>query len=407
MATLKNTTINDTGFLQLPSGTTAQRPGSPVQGYTRFNTTWNVFEYYNGTNWLDATTGEVTGVPFTITDPTISGSAVETATLTASTGTWTNSPTSYTYQWKRNGVNISGATSSTYKLVANDIGTTITVEVKGINSAGTSAGAISNATATVVIAATGGTTSEAGGYRTHTFTSSGTFTTNIALSVEYLVVAGGGAGGGINGNAIAGGGGGAGGMISSTTNVSVRSFTVTVGAGGTGSAPAGTSGDSSSIQDISSTTGGGYGGYLGLNNGAAGGSGGGGRATGSVGTGTSGQGNNGGSGSSSASEYGGGGGGGKGAVGGNGSATIGGVGGVGQIWPSGGSTYYAGGGGGGRYATDPGGAGGLGGGGSGRRLVAGDPGTQNTGGGGGGTGGNGTAAGGNGGSGIVIIRYLI
>lgn len=47
MAQLKNTTINDTGFLQLPSGTTAQRPASAQNGQLRFNTTFNIVEYYD------------------------------------------------------------------------------------------------------------------------------------------------------------------------------------------------------------------------------------------------------------------------------------------------------------------------------------------------------------------------
>lgn len=52
MATLKNTTINDTGFLQLPAGTTAQRP-SPATGMTRYNTSTNAIEVYNGSVWID------------------------------------------------------------------------------------------------------------------------------------------------------------------------------------------------------------------------------------------------------------------------------------------------------------------------------------------------------------------
>jgi len=47
MANLKNTTINDTGFLQLPSGTTAQRPGSAATGQMRYNTTTNLVEWYD------------------------------------------------------------------------------------------------------------------------------------------------------------------------------------------------------------------------------------------------------------------------------------------------------------------------------------------------------------------------
>jgi hypothetical protein len=51
MATLKNTTINDTGFVQLPVGTTAQRPGSPVNGDMRFNSESKVVEHYSNGSW--------------------------------------------------------------------------------------------------------------------------------------------------------------------------------------------------------------------------------------------------------------------------------------------------------------------------------------------------------------------
>jgi hypothetical protein len=47
MASLKNTTINDTGNITLPNGTTAQRP-SPVNGMTRYNTDNSTVELYNG-----------------------------------------------------------------------------------------------------------------------------------------------------------------------------------------------------------------------------------------------------------------------------------------------------------------------------------------------------------------------
>jgi hypothetical protein len=51
MATLKDTTINDTGYIRIPVGTTAQRPGSPVAGMTRWNSDLGYEEYYNGTTW--------------------------------------------------------------------------------------------------------------------------------------------------------------------------------------------------------------------------------------------------------------------------------------------------------------------------------------------------------------------
>lgn len=51
MATLKNTTVSETGAAQLPVGTTAQRPGSPVTGDTRFNEDFKRVEYYDGSIW--------------------------------------------------------------------------------------------------------------------------------------------------------------------------------------------------------------------------------------------------------------------------------------------------------------------------------------------------------------------
>jgi len=52
MATLKNTTINDTGFLKTATGTTAQRPASPQTGMIRYNTDLGYHEIYNGTAWI-------------------------------------------------------------------------------------------------------------------------------------------------------------------------------------------------------------------------------------------------------------------------------------------------------------------------------------------------------------------
>jgi hypothetical protein len=44
--------IQNVDYLQYPSGTTAQRPGSPAAGMMRFNTTTVAMEYYNGTAWV-------------------------------------------------------------------------------------------------------------------------------------------------------------------------------------------------------------------------------------------------------------------------------------------------------------------------------------------------------------------
>ena len=48
----------DTSSLNLPKGTTAQRPSSPVAGMVRENTDDNVIEYYNGTEWKQVKNAE-------------------------------------------------------------------------------------------------------------------------------------------------------------------------------------------------------------------------------------------------------------------------------------------------------------------------------------------------------------
>ena len=73
--------------------------------------------YSDGTEWGMFTLGTVPAPANTVA-PAVSGAAEPGDTATATTGTWTNSPTSYAYQWQEliTGVwtNISGETASTY-----------------------------------------------------------------------------------------------------------------------------------------------------------------------------------------------------------------------------------------------------------------------------------------------------
>jgi len=93
--------------------------------------------------------------------PSVNGSAVEGQTLSASTGSWTGSPTSYAYQWEDcntaggSCAGIGGAISSSYKLVASDVGHTLRVVVTA-SSAGGSTPASSAQTTTVLSQATTG-----------------------------------------------------------------------------------------------------------------------------------------------------------------------------------------------------------------------------------------------------------
>ena len=47
MANLKNTKINDTGFLQIPTGSSAQRPSNPTNGEIRYNSELKFVEQYD------------------------------------------------------------------------------------------------------------------------------------------------------------------------------------------------------------------------------------------------------------------------------------------------------------------------------------------------------------------------
>ena len=81
--------------------------------------------------------------------------------------------------------------------------------------------------------ATGGTITEGGGYRIHTFTSSGTFTVTRGGNVEYLVVGGGGVGSANGGNPGFGGSGG-GGAAGAGTGAAGMQGTTNKGSGGGG-----------------------------------------------------------------------------------------------------------------------------------------------------------------------------
>jgi len=72
--------------------------------------------------------------------PVITGTYQARRTLTCSTGTWIGTPQEITfaYQWKRNSVKISGATSSTYIVPSYYTGSIITCEITATNTRGIS-----------------------------------------------------------------------------------------------------------------------------------------------------------------------------------------------------------------------------------------------------------------------------
>src|SRR6266516_6546315 len=80
--------------------------------------------------------------PSNTTLPTIAGTPTVGQTLTASDGTWSNSPTTFAYQWLRcnsggnSCVSVANGTQKTYTLVGADAGHTMRVRVTATNADG-------------------------------------------------------------------------------------------------------------------------------------------------------------------------------------------------------------------------------------------------------------------------------
>jgi len=391
-----------TGATILPVGTTAQRPASPAAGMVRFNTDLGNLEFRSATSWLpvykfssivsvagNILEGAETTLTLTVLDAastidvvfSASGSEVARVTDAAVSA----------------GVATATVPSAVYNLA---LGTVVAISIESDGAASSN-----SVNKTVAALPTGGTVTTYDGYRVHTFNASGTFATNgFSGNVQYIVVAG-GAGGGGRGARWAGGGGGgglrasiagynSGGGAAAESSFAVTAstnYTVTVGAGGTGSPgsdiPGGTGG--TSAFDSITTVGGGGGGGYGGNSGGSGGGGVNGNSAGGFsengGAGTAGQGFRGGG---SFDNGAGGGGGGSAAVGSPSNAGAG----VGYPIYSASLTYLAGGGSTTNAGAPNGGSG---------TLTAG---AANSGAGGGA---GFSTSGRNGGSGVVIVRYQI
>src|SRR5258705_6332074 len=100
--------------------------------------------------------------PVNTVPPAISGTPTVGQGLTASDGTWSNTPTSFAYQWLRcNGggnscASVANGTLKTYTLVGADAGRTMRVRVTATNADG-STSAQSDQTAAVAAATPSGT----------------------------------------------------------------------------------------------------------------------------------------------------------------------------------------------------------------------------------------------------------
>ncbi|WP_156360494.1 hypothetical protein [Sphingomonas sp. Leaf226] len=119
------------------------RSYAPMTAVTRFAASENVRHRPGNFQALDLGAAKVAAVtPTNLTVPVISGEAIVGKTLTASGDTWDNSPSSYTNEWTRDGVVVSGRTGRTYAVTSADVGKRIGYSRTPVNSAGTGVAAV-------------------------------------------------------------------------------------------------------------------------------------------------------------------------------------------------------------------------------------------------------------------------
>lgn len=197
--------------------------------------------------------------PVNTVRPTITGTLEVGQTLTVDPGTWSAPVTpTFTYQWKRSGTAISGATSSTYTTVAADgdlnITCTVTATENGMVGLETSTSVLVVAPTSrymeyLLVAGGGGGGTKVGGggggggllhanalapnEGDAEYTTPGTYSWTCPAGVTSVsaVCVGGGGGGGYQWSSGGGGGGGLG-WKNDITVVPGQNYTVVVGAGG-------------------------------------------------------------------------------------------------------------------------------------------------------------------------------
>lgn len=111
---------------------------------TQADTVINEDNFSYSTTYTEATASfpSPPSAPVSTTVPTITGVPQSGHTLATSTGTWSNSPTSYAFQWSRcdsagaNCVAVAGASSSIYALGSADVGDRVVVTVTATNAGG-------------------------------------------------------------------------------------------------------------------------------------------------------------------------------------------------------------------------------------------------------------------------------
>ena len=143
-------TLHDTTIQTAPAGL---QPGNPANSHFT-NDILLVVNAGKGGNLTNTqmsnaiTAGLAQEIPpVNTTAPAVTGTGAVGNTLSCTQGNWTYVPTSYAYQWLRDGANIAGAISATYLLVAADSTHSIACSVTATNAAGSTVAPLSNAIA--------------------------------------------------------------------------------------------------------------------------------------------------------------------------------------------------------------------------------------------------------------------
>lgn len=147
-----------------------------------------------------------TTAPVNTVAPSITGIRTQGQTLAADPGSWTGLPSGvFTYQWQRGGVNISGATSSTYVAQAADVSagaSALTVEVTATNVVGPTTAESAGATiaAPLSLSGTPGTATvgspysftptTAGGHSAYSYALTGTLPAGLSLNTTTGEISG-------------------------------------------------------------------------------------------------------------------------------------------------------------------------------------------------------------------------
>jgi hypothetical protein len=90
--------------------------------------------YLSGTSTSNVVGGLSGEAPIAVTGVSIAGTGNVGTNLTLTPPVWDNDSTTTTYQWQRDGANISGATQTTYTVTSSDVAKALTVKATGTRS---------------------------------------------------------------------------------------------------------------------------------------------------------------------------------------------------------------------------------------------------------------------------------